>query len=259
MPDDWSVRTVSSAPHRRWWGWAAAAVVVLLAQLVWDGVLWPNRLLAARHEVRGVDVSRWQGEIDWAVLAEQDLDFAYLKATEGSTHVDEEFAKNWDGARETSLLVGAYHFMSFESPGGSQAANVARTVPALPGTLPPVVDLELYGRYVDDPPAAEAVRAVLDPLLADLEQHYGVPPVIYTTEAEYESYVRGGYPRNPVWIRSVALPPVLPDGRDWTFWQYSNRDRLPGYDGEEEYIDLNAFAGTIEELRELTLPPAPPK
>lgn len=245
--------------RRRRWPWAvgAAAVVAVLVLLVWSGVLWPNRLVAAGYEVRGVDVSRYQGTIDWDVLAQQDIAFAYIKATEGSSHVDERFQANWDGAAGTSLLVGAYHFMSFESSGETQAQNVVDTVPATPGTLPPVVDLEHYGDYIDDPPTADTVRAILDPLLARLEEHYGVPPVIYTTHDAYEAYVRGGYPDNPIWIRSVTTPASLPDGRDWAFWQYSNRDRMAGYDGAEQYIDLNVFAGTLSELEDLTLPARP--
>ncbi|WP_125778331.1 GH25 family lysozyme [Antribacter gilvus] len=237
-------------------GVAAAVVVALgvLGALVATGVLWPNRLFAAGYEVRGVDVAHYQGTVDWDVLAEQDLQFAYLKATEGSSHVDERFADNWAGATSTPLLVGAYHFMSYESPGEAQAANVVATVPAEPGTLPPVVDLEHYGGYFEDPPTADTVQAILDPLLARLEEHYGAPPVIYTTQDAYDAYVRDAYPRNPIWIRSVAVPPRLPDGRGWTIWQYSNRDRLPGYAGVEEYIDVNVYAGTLEELRATTLP-----
>jgi len=49
----------------------------------------------------------------------------------------------------------------------------------------------------------------------------------------------------------VLLPPVMPDGRDWAFWQYSHRDSLPGYDGEEHYIDMNVFDGSVRELRAL--------
>ncbi|MCF4120537.1 lysozyme [Antribacter sp. KLBMP9083] len=242
--------------RRRRWPWAAgaAAAAAVLALLVWSGVLWPNRLAAAGYEVRGIDVSRYQGTIDWDVLAQQDIGFAYIKATEGSSHVDERFEANWAGATSTSLLVGAYHFMSFESSGETQAQSVVDHVPATPGTLPPVVDLEYYGGYFDDPPTADTVRDILDPLLVGLGQHYGVPPVIYTTEDAYDAYVRDAYPDNPIWIRSVATPPSLPDGREWAFWQYSNRDRLPGYDGAEQYIDLNVFAGALGELEALTIP-----
>ena len=231
----------------------AAAIVVLLGALVFRGVLWPNRIFAASYDVRGVDVARYQGTIDWETLADQDVQFAYIKATEGSSHVDERFAENWRSANRTRLLVGAYHFMSFESPGETQAANFVAKVPAEPGTLPPVVDLEHYGKYADDPPSTKQVREILSPLLAGLEKHYGVPATIYTTKDAYDAYVRGAYPDNPIWIRSVFLPPRLGDDRDWTIWQYSHRDRMPGYSGVERYIDVNVFRGSLAELRATTL------
>jgi lysozyme len=233
-----------------WTTAAGVAVVAVLGVLVANGVVWPNRIPAARYDVRGVDVAHYQGEIDWDVLAAQDLDFAWIKATEGASHTDPRFAANWAAATRTDLLVGAYHFMSFESPGAEQAAQLAAEVPA---TLPPVIDLEFYGAFYEDHPSPETVRAILDPLVAGIEEHYGAAPIVYATQEAYDLYLAGRYPDLPVWIRSVAWTPRLSDGRDWTIWQYSNRDRLPGYDGVEPYIDMNVFAGTRAELEALTL------
>ena len=84
--------TSANRPTGRWLMLGVAWAAVSLAALVWTGVLWPNRLAADRYAVRGVDVSAYQGEIDWPVLADQDLDFAFIKATEGSSHEDEQFA-----------------------------------------------------------------------------------------------------------------------------------------------------------------------
>lgn len=232
---------------------AAVALVAVLGVLVANGVVWPNRIPSARYEVRGVDVAHYQGEIDWDVLAAQDLDFAWIKATEGASHTDPRFAENWAGATRTDLLVGAYHFMSFESPGADQAAHLAAEVPATAGTLPPVIDLEFYGSFLEDHPPADDVHAILDPLVAGIEEHYGTAPIVYATEEAYDLYLAGRYPDLPIWIRSVAWTPRLSDGRDWTVWQYSNRDRLPGYSGVEPYIDMNVFAGTREELAALAL------
>lgn len=231
----------------------AAGVVAVLgvfAVLVFTGVLWPGRIAAAGYDVRGVDVSVYQGEIDWTVLAAQDIDFAYIKATEGSSWVDPQFEANWAGAAGTTLLVGAYHFMSFESSGEKQAAHVIDTVPD-GATLPIVVDLEYYGEFFDAPPSRELVASILDPLLQKLEDHYGTPPMIYATPEAYDRYLAGAYPDNPIWIRSIAGTPEMKDDRDWTLWQYSNRDRLDGYVGEEEYIDMNVYRGTREELAAL--------
>jgi lysozyme len=241
--------------RRRYLILAAAALVVsaaVVGGLFASGVLWPTRGEAASYPVRGVDVSVYQGTIDWTVLGNEDIDFAIIKSTEGSGSQDSRFEANWEGARDTDLVVGAYHFMSFESPGETQAQNVIDTVPAEAGTLPVTVDLEYYGDFFDNPPSVDTVRDILDPLLAALEEHYGVPPIIYATQKSYDRYLQDAYPDNPVWIRSIATKPTLPDGRDWTFWQYSSRDRLPGYDGEEEFIDMNVFAGSLDDLRAAT-------
>ncbi len=222
--------------------------------LIATGILWPNRIFASTYPVRGADVSTYQGAIDWPVLAKQDLDFAILKATEGSTDKDSRFDQNWAEARKTPLIVGAYHFFSFDSSGAAQARNIIRTVPAEAGTLPVTVDLEFYGAYLAKPPSVERVRSILDPLLTALRTHYGVPAIIYATPDVYDRYLRGSYTDNPLWIRSVALPPELPDGRDWTFWQYSDRERLAGYageDGDEPYLDMNVFSGSMEALETL--------
>lgn len=236
------------------WAIAAASIVVaagLCALLVATGVLWPNRFFAAGYSVRGVDVSVYQGDIDWDTLADQDIDFAFIKATEGSGSQDSRFAENWQAARQTDLLVGAYHFLSFDSSGSTQADNIIATVPNETGALPVVVDVECYADYCATMPTKQQVRDILDPLLADLEAHYGAPPIIYATSDYYDSYLRDGYGENPIWIRSVFTPPTLPDGRAWDLWQYSNREKLPGYEGDEDYIDLNVFRGTLDELKSL--------
>jgi lysozyme len=225
-------------------GGVAVSALALLTVLVATGVVWPNRWFAASYPVRGVDVSSYQGQIDWPALAVEDIDFAYLKATEGSSDRDERFAENWAEARKTRLAVGAYHFFSFESRGESQAANIVATVPDDEGTLPIVVDVEFYGDFSRDRPPRETVRRNLDALVAKLRSHYGRPPILYATTESYDAYLRDAYPDEPIWIRSVLLPTSLSDGREWTMWQYSNRDRLNGYDGEEFYIDLNVLSAS---------------
>lgn len=127
------------------------------------------------------------------------------------------------------------------------------TVPTT-GSLPIAVDVEYYAGYFDTPPTRAHVAAILDPLLDRLREHYRCPPVLYSTAEAYERFLTRSYADNPIWIRSVWLPPTLPDGRAWTIWQYSPRDRLAGYSGPERYIDMNASALSREELASLTTP-----
>lgn len=216
-----------------------------LVYAVYFGYYHVNGFHAAKYPVHGVDVSHYQGEIDWNVLAAQDINFAYIKATEGSTYVDEKFADNLRAARQTGLRVGAYHFFSFDSPGITQAANFIETVVAFDGMLPPVVDVEFYGNKEANPPDPLEVRPQLQAYLDAVEEAYGKRPVIYATYASWELYIKNQFEDYPLWIRDIWNRPG--NSLDWSFWQYTNRGRLNGFSGDEPYIDLNVFAGTMEE------------
>ena len=223
----------------------AAAAVFLLGL---DAIPRLNAPSGERYPVRGVDVSVYQGTIDWQALAEQGISFAFIKATEGSGTEDPNFQRNWEQVRQSGLRAGAYHFFSFDSGGDTQAENFIRTVDAFEGMLPPVVDVELYGEKKIRPPAREDVTEQLTLLLERLEEQYHMRPVIYATGSAYDRYLTGDYEEYDIWIRNVYFTPRLKDGRDWTFWQYTDRARLAGYEGEEPFIDLNVFYGTPEQF-----------
>ena len=223
------------------------AAVVALVYAVYYGYYHVNGSRAAKYPIRGVDVSHYQGEIDWNVLAAQDIQFVYIKATEGSIYVDERFAKNYREARQTDLKVGAYHFFSFDSFGLTQAENFIETVESFDGMLPPVVDVEFYGNKAENPPDPEEVQPQLQAYLDAVEDAYGLRPIIYATYESWELYVKGQFDDYPLWIRDIWNRPK--NSADWTFWQYTNRGRLKGFSGEEPYVDLNVFAGTAEEWK----------
>ncbi len=208
------------------------------------GLIVPNDIYAGRYPVRGVDVSSYQGRIDWNELEAQDVRFAYIKATEGSGHVDSYFYDNWRAVSATDIRAGAYHFFSFESPGKTQAQNFISTVPVVSDALPPVVDLEYYGSHERNPLPAGKIVPELRDLLDALEQHYGKRPMIYVTEPSYLQYVYTYFDDYDLWFRNVITNP--PEG-DWLFWQYTDREQLRGYDGKEKFIDMNVFLGTEEE------------
>lgn len=235
---------------------AAAAVLLALVLLRWRGlILLPHEANPGQWEVFGVDVSSYQGVVDWPALAEQGVDFAFLKATEGSAMRDARFAANWEGARAAGIRVGAYHFLSYDSPGESQAENFIAAVPAAEDALPPVVDLEFYGPYLESPPEREHVRAILDPLLARLEEHYGVKPILYVTYRSYYRYLLGGgYGDYPIWCSSPTVFPLVPG---WDFWQYSHTGVLEGYSGSQSCIDLNIFRGSAARFQQFGLGQAP--
>lgn len=221
--------------------YALPAVVILAAGTAGGYLTYrnyePDR---ARFPVRGIDVSHHQGEIDWQRVAADDVAFVFMKATEGGDHLDTQFARNLDGAREAGLAVGAYHFFTFCRPGADQAANFLATVPDGATTLPPVVDLE-YGGNCDRRPTEAELRAELDAFLGPIEARFGREVLYYATEAFLADYGDALAERR-VWRRSIAWEP---GNTDWVVWQYHNAGTVDGVTGP---VDLNVLKGELAGL-----------
>ncbi|WP_205927370.1 GH25 family lysozyme, partial [Rhizobium sp. P32RR-XVIII] len=196
--------------------------------------------------VHGVDVSRWQGGIDWAKLRTQGANFAYIKATDGGDHLDPMFRKNWRNAKEAGLKRGAYHFFYWCRTAGEQADWFIRNVPRDADALPPVIDVEWNGESsCRKQPSRARVLEKMQVFMDKLERHYGQRPIIYTAPDFYRDNLQGAFPNYHFWLRSVAAHPakVYP-GRKWLFWQYSGSGLSHGVEGR---IDLNVFRGSEAE------------
>jgi GH25 family lysozyme M1 (1,4-beta-N-acetylmuramidase) len=189
----------------------------------------------------GIDVSHWQGRIDWLGVVAQGHTFVFAKATEGITSVDATYPINRTGAGATGLRVGAYHFAR---PGGSgdagilanavaQADNFVGFAQPEAGDLPPVLDLEATGKL-----APKALAAWTQAWLDQVEARTGVKPVIYgspnfwtTRLANSSAFAAAGY---PLWVAhwTKSSSPLVPaanwGGRGWTFWQWSDCLSIPG-------------------------------
>ncbi|WP_075292338.1 glycoside hydrolase family 25 protein [Pararhizobium arenae] len=199
-----------------------------------------------KHAVHGVDVSRWQGNIDWVKLRTQGANFAFIKATDGGDHLDPMFKTNWRKAREAGVRRGAYHFFYWCRTAGEQADWFIRNVPREAGALPPVIDVEYNGeskcqRRLSRAKVLEKMQVFMD----KLEAHYGQRPIIYTAPDFYEDNLSGEFPNHPFWLRSVAAhPSVRYPNRKWVFWQYSGSGLSHGVEGR---IDLNVFRGSEDD------------
>ncbi len=224
------------------------AFILMLAILWRQGIFIPNEFQANNYSVKGIDVSAYQGDINWPVIEEQAIDFAFIKATEGSSFVDEEFSDNWLEANKTSLRVGAYHFFSYDSSGKTQAENFINTVPKKNAALPPVIDVEFYGNNHKNPPKRSYVEQELRTMIELLEEQYGQRVILYATQKAYNLYIKNGFKDTDIWIRDVFTNPSLADHRHWIFWQYTDKEKLAGYNGEEKFIDMNVFHGSSLEF-----------
>jgi lysozyme len=184
-----------------------------------------------RYPVRGIDVSHYQGAIDWPAVAADDVAFAYVKATEGVEGRDTEFAYNWRGAERAGLRVGAYHYFIFCRSSWAQAHNFLAVAPRRADALPPAVDLEM-ARSCRVRLSGREMRRELDAYLDVVEAREGRRALLYVTPQFYATY-RAYLPRRPLWRRSVLSKPTP---ASWTLWQYLSRGRVAGI---RAFVDLS--------------------
>jgi lysozyme len=224
-----------------------AGAILGAGYLFRSGAFQLNRPSSERFPVRGIDVSRHQGPIDWALVATEDVRFAYLKATEGRDFTDTRFEANWANAKAAGIARGAYHFFTFCSPGGAQADHFLRVAPPEPGALIPVADVEFVGNCKGYGSLA-AVRAQLARFLERVERAWGVPPILYVTPDSHRRVLAGQFDRYSLWIRSVLTQPPLDAFGGWLIWQFSETGSISGVSGS---VDLNALrpGATIGELK----------
>jgi len=231
-----------------------AAALVLLALATAGVVLGPRiyvhlELAPLRYSVIGVDVSHHQGRIDWQALANDGIAFAYIKATEGESFGDANFAMNWSGAASARLPRGAYHFFTQCKSGIDQARNFIAKVPRDPKALPPVVDAESMGPCANAAPVGSVARE-LEALLAQLAAHYGRSPLIYTTAEFHDAYLQGQFAGDQFWLRSLVIPPLF-RYQQWILWQYQNRGQRRGIQGP---VDLSVFRGSQQDFTAFAQP-----
>lgn len=227
--------------------------VLLLGFIAALGIAYSCDWLSVRlnqFQVRGIDVSHYQSNILWEVVAKNGVDFVFVKATEGRMLNDTLFFRNWEAIRQVGIKRGAYHFFRPSIPAEEQAANFIKNVSLESGDLPPVVDVEAL-----DGVSKPELLAELYKWLYLVEIEYDVKPIIYTHQKFYNTYLAGYLEDYPLWIaRYNSRGPRLADGRKWTFWQHRDTGRLAGIKG---HVDFNVFRGELSELENICIPPEP--
>lgn len=209
-----------------------------------------KELYFLRPQVHGVDISHYQGRINWdklcqAVYKDYPINFVFMKATEGGDYVDRTFQQNFAAARDFGLVRGAYHFYQPSVPAEQQALSFISQVKLQPGDLPPVLDIEVLG---DE--SVEDLQRGVRTWLVRVEEHYGVKPIIYASYSFKKDYLKDSFfDAYPYWIAHYNVDSLKYKGT-WAFWQHTDMGNVDGVNG---YVDLDIFNGNLEELMELTI------
>jgi GH25 family lysozyme M1 (1,4-beta-N-acetylmuramidase) len=202
----------------------------------------------ATGPVDGIDISRWNGPVDFARVRQSGKRFVIAKATEGRLYTDDAYARNRAGAMASGLAFTAYHFAHPDRTAGDatrEADHFVAVAGLRHGMLIPALDLE-SGQILGTTALQTWVKTWLRRVYARL----GVKPIIYTTPGFWQGYMANtswfadnGY--RVVWVAHWdASTPATPagnwGGHAWTFWQYSSCGRVSGISG---CVDLDRFGG----------------
>lgn len=198
-----------------------------------------------RRKAIGIDISEYQGVINWskvhALYNGFPIQFVFIRATVGCDRLDKRFKANWKGARSKKIISGAYHYYRPNENSLEQADLFIKTVHLRKGDLPPVLDIE----KMPDNQSIERLKIGLKRWLEKVEAHYKVRPIIYSGEKYYTRFLKKEFSKYPFWIANYNFNREKIDS-DWLFWQFSEKSTVSGIEGN---VDANVFNGDLSQLK----------
>jgi len=207
--------------------------------------------IVANHKgkIFGIDVSQYQGTIDWenleAIEEQFDIKFVLVRATAGSKKVDRNFQKNWRNLSSTVYIQGAYHYYRPDENSTDQAKNFIKNVKLRKGHLPPILDIEKM-------PKGQSMGKLKEGLqnwLTIVEKQYGVKPIIYTGEKYFEDFLQDDFPNYKFWIANYN-PWKEKMEEEYLMWQFTEKAQLHGVN---ELVDVNVFNGNVADMKKVCI------
>jgi lysozyme len=224
--------------------WVALAGILVM-QAATTGAGSPDDC-GAPQRVPGIDVSSYQGAVDWRQVRAAGMVFAFARFSDGLEIIDERFAENFAGMRRAGVVRGAYQVFRASADPVAQADLLLQALRrAGHPDLPLVADVE-----TDDGMESNEVRVRLSRWLRRIERRTRRRPIVYTSPS-MSNILGAEMGMYHLWIAHYEVDcPRLPEGwPGWRFWQHSSSGSVPGVSGP---VDLDAFAGTKSELRRLS-------
>ncbi len=214
-------------------------------------------LILQAQNILGIDISHYQGAVNWTQVYNDGKVFAYVKATEGYTYNDPRFVTNMNNGNNAGVVMGAYHFAR---PDNNSAIDEANHFVSIAGTyigdgfLPPVLDLEdpNSNTHLDQLFTSYALTQWVLNWLTEVENQTGIRPIIYTN-SHYAGYLQSSVNVYDLWIAKPDESPTDPPSNlgvwnDWKFKQYSWQGSVNGISGA---VDLDVFNGSMQDFNNM--------
>jgi len=220
--------------------------------LIGFGALLPSSVRAGSSEIKGIDVSHWQGDINWNSVASAGYKFAFCKATQGVGYTDPKFTTNMNNGKSAGLLIGAYHFATPFTNGVNDACDEADYFIQVAGNylksgwLRPVLDLEQKPSDV----SWSTLSTWADTWMTRVKSKTSVEPILYVN-SYYANNLDSSLTKYHLWIAHYGVSsPNTGKWSSWDFWQYSSEGSVPGISGN---VDLDVFNGDLNRLNSFVI------
>ena len=200
----------------------------------------------------GIDVSGWQGNIDYSEVASSGIEIVYMKASEGTSFVDPYFNQNYTNAKANGLKVGFYHYLtaSSNSEAVAEANFFVSTISGMTPDCRLAMDFESFGNL-----SAEEINEIGLTFMQTVENLSGKEMVIYSDTSNASNIFGGGLTNYPLWVAQYEVEEPTPNGNwdSWVGWQYTDAGEISGING---YVDRDRFTDGIllNENSEVPLP-----
>ncbi len=190
---------------------------------------------------KGIDISKWQGDVDFAKVKESGVEVVYIKASEGIDYIDPNFEKNYAGAKAQGLKIGFYHFLTATTKelAKRQADFFASIISDKQYDCKPAMDYEVFGNLTKD-----QINEIALTFLDELKEKTGKDVVIYTNTYSANERFDNNVAKYPIWVAQYGVdnPDKLENWPEWVGFQYSETGEVPGIAG---FVDLDKFTDGI--------------
>lgn len=190
----------------------------------------------------GIDVSGWQGEIDFSQVKNSGIDFVYIKSSEGQNTVDSYFRRNYEGARSNGLNIGFYHYVRARTTEEAilEAEHFANTIAGTVPTCKLAMDFENFGNL-----SISEINEIAKVFLERVQELTNKEMIIYSNTSSARTIFSWELANEyPLWVAQYYVNNPSDNGK-WSVWegfQYTDRGTVPGING---YVDRDRFTSKI--------------
>jgi len=226
---------------------ACALTAACVDQPALDDKSQDSTVCGVGQTVTGIDVSYYQGTIDWTAVAGGGVKYAFVRVSDGTGFSDPKFDSYWAGSRSAGIVHGAYQFFEPADDAIAQADLLLGKIGSAlaPDDLPPVLDVEVTGGL-----GATTVAANVKQWVDHVAAAIGRPPIIYTGKYFWDDNVGGAdMTSSPLWhaqYTTASCPDIATPWTSWAFWQYTSTGTVGGISGD---MDIDRWNGDLASLQ----------